>query len=154
MRSPETVDVRPPPTCLPPIFRRLHQVSDCPRGERFLFPTTERPAIDSLQSVDRRRFPFRRYSYDEDGFLVVRTRNVNRDAYVGVSFCRPFYPANCVLDVSTLTRGRRQDPPPHPQRHRDPPPRLQRHQGPPPRPQRTGQSAQHKRLILAQRQSC
>jgi hypothetical protein len=90
VRSPETVDVRPPPTYLPPIFRRLHQVSDCPRGEKFPFPTTAKSVNDSLQSVDRRRFPFRRYSYDEDGFLVVRTRNVNRDAYVGFPFYHPF----------------------------------------------------------------
>ncbi|KAF9783893.1 hypothetical protein BJ322DRAFT_1021656 [Thelephora terrestris] len=31
------------------------------------------------EPVDRRRFPFRRYSYDEEGFLVVRTKNMNRD---------------------------------------------------------------------------
>ncbi|KAF9778444.1 hypothetical protein BJ322DRAFT_1105307 [Thelephora terrestris] len=31
------------------------------------------------ESEDRRRFPFRRYSFDEDGGLVVRTRNVSRD---------------------------------------------------------------------------
>jgi len=35
-----------------------------------------------VQSIDRRRFPFRRYSIDEDGSLVCRSRNIGKEAYV------------------------------------------------------------------------
>jgi len=32
-----------------------------------------------IQTPDRQRFPFRRYSIDDDGKLVCKTRNVARD---------------------------------------------------------------------------
>lgn len=49
---------------------------------RMLFGGNDLLTFFYTQSIDRRRFPFRRYSIDEDGSLVCRTRNISREAYV------------------------------------------------------------------------
>lgn len=50
-----------------------------------------------IQPFHRRVFAFRRYSVEEDGRLVARTRNAGRDSYVCLlDTCRGYNPANIV----------------------------------------------------------
>ena len=56
-----------------------------------------------VQSIDRRRFPFRRYSIDEDGSLVCRSRNIGKEAYV----CRFRLAPPQVLNAEHLDRRSR-----------------------------------------------
>lgn len=64
------------------------------------------------QSIDRRRFPFRRYSIDEDGSLVCRTRNISREAYVCYLCLALAWGAESYLNRRSRPYDAARDPPP------------------------------------------
>lgn len=53
-------------------------------------PTAETAHHFAIQPFHRRVFAFRRYSIEDDGRLVVRTRNGGRDSYVSCISCRTY----------------------------------------------------------------
>src|SRR6266478_2566355 len=50
-------------------------------------PTLKMAYYFTIQPFHRRVFAFRRYSIEDDGRLVVRTRNGGRDSYVSCISC-------------------------------------------------------------------
>jgi hypothetical protein len=82
--SDDRPEVHSPAADLPSIVRRLHQLEI--RGGSELFITVWKLSTvyspSPAQPLHRRVFPFRRYSVDEDGRLVFRTRDANHDPCV------------------------------------------------------------------------
>jgi len=136
--------ILPPPVYLPSSGGHTSSrlVSEVSLSTTFASPI-ETTHLFGMQPFHRRVFAFRRYSVDEDGRLVARTRNGGRDLYVFLIPCC----ARSLVDNLGISRH---NPYGYPSRPSILQPNQPNHQGVPPTPQNAPPRTQMDVAILGQ----